>query len=137
MKLKLMLSTDRIPNTRFWLSYTGAWEDVSKYDARFDFESRIRAHASVKGWTGGRVVAHVSYYLHKVDVSALAYASRIRFNPDDERGDPRLDTYLELQQALGGGFTLWGRYGLIHYQGDQDGRYQWYHLAKLDLEAKF
>ncbi|MBI5508814.1 MAG: helix-hairpin-helix domain-containing protein [Deltaproteobacteria bacterium] len=136
-KLQLRFTTKRVARTSLWASYTAAWEDVSKYKNRLDFEQRFRLHAAVDGWTDGRVVAHVSYYSHKVDRAALAAASAIRFDPDDERGDPLLETYLELHQKILGTWKVWVRYGVIHYKGDQLGRFQWYQLAKLNLEARF
>jgi DNA uptake protein ComE-like DNA-binding protein len=135
-KLQLKLSTTRIPKASVWASYTGAWVDVSKYKTRFDFEQRLRLHAGVNAWTGGRVVAHVSYYIHKVDVSALSAAAAARYS-GDPRDDPRLESYAEVRQKVGRDYTLWVRYGLINYKGDQAGRYQWYQLAKMDFEARF
>ena len=135
-KFELKVGSSRIPRTHAWMSYTGAWQGVKKYAYRYDYESRIRLHAAVDAWPGGHVVGHISGYTHKIDVSSLTAASLARYD-GDPRGDPFLEVYLEVRQKLHDMFTIWLRYGVLRYKGNDPARYQDYHLLKADLEAKF
>jgi len=130
-KVQVRLGTDRVPRSHFWVSYSAIWEDASKYDTEFDYQQRIKAHARVNVWPGGRVIASGGLWFHKRDPMLGST------DPVSDRGDAALDTFLELSQTIGDHFTVLGRYGVVHYQDERPERYAWFHLAKLALEARY
>ena len=146
-RLQLRVATDRIPHTRVWVSYTASWEDQNRLaeasrlkpeesrtpdDYVFDFSQQLRLHGTVSAWPGGRVTANVGFWIHDPappkDNPYLVVIS--------DRDEPALNAYLELRQKIGSIFTVWARYGVLNYDDESLGRYPWYHLMKLVLEAK-
>jgi hypothetical protein len=131
-KLQVRVATTRLPRTRVWASYTAAWEDISRYDDKFDLQHRVRVHGRVDAWDGARLVLHLGLWFHNKELENV--------DPDypfSDREEPRSDSYFELQQKIGKTLALKARYGLINYKDTRAERYSWYHLGKLTVEARF
>jgi hypothetical protein len=124
-KVRVGGTTRRIPRLSLFGSATQIWEDTRRFDDAFETAQKYRVRVSARPLDKTVVVLGYAAWIHDRPAGSLS-----------DREEPRSQAFLDLKHEIIEDLTLRLRYGVLHFDDERPGSFDWYHVAKASIEGR-